>query len=572
MSDDFGWDEKNSRHDETHLADEDYTDESGLHAEAEPLVEKILDYHREAGVLNVDENGLPKGLNWDEEHDRQHVRERFDNPHAGEGMLPAFGPDGYGEDAYDDCGDEHPFVCNSCGHSVEFGRTCARSVCGRCGAAWMRDTGISKSAKNRRVRIEKHKETPDHEHQKFHHVVISPGLDWYKCLASLGMSLEEANDTTKDIVKSILKEMRAPGMLIRHDFRGKHPDGSIRSESDDRGFWKTVVQSDRDFYGDVRDALAWRPHYHAVVVSDYIKTGDFTTYFEEMTGWVIHRISRRDGKSIKTDGHMARALTYSVSHLSLDVREDGPNQSEIDEVGSIHDDGIQNTSRFSSRPSDIAWADGKVRDACRELLGFSSATTDCGVELPPVDDPDELARRIMHDLYPDEEPEVSEEVVLEHVRRGNISVEVSTTSGSGGDISVSDAFGLPVGPGGLRGSAGDMPSLSTSPVTHDGGIESTEPIVDELDDDCGRVVDGDEEISDQGDDAGDDQDDHDHDDCECNGSLIPLGEFRNEGYLDRDGWVSDAPHVDEAREADREHPDDLERWRAKSPAAAVGAG
>lgn len=587
MGDDeeFGWDEKNSRFDETHLADTDYSAESGFKAEAEPIVQEILDYHREDSAENMkpdpDEHGLAKMLNWDDEHDRQHVREKFENPGEHEGLLPAFGPDGHGEDAYDDCGDSHPFVCNSCGHSVEFGRTCARSVCARCGRAWIRDTGINKSAHNRRVRIEKHKMTPDDEHQKFHHIVISPSLDWYQCLASLGMSLDEANQTTKEVVKSILDEMNAPGMLARHDYRGKHPDGSIRSESDDRGFWKTVVGSDREFYGDVRDALAWRPHYHAVVVADWVKTGDFTTYIEDMTGWVIHRISRSDGKSIKSDGHMARAQTYTISHLSLDDSDDRV-ESEIDAVGTVCGDGIANTARFSKRPSDIGWADAKVRDACLDLLGFSSADAECGVELPPVDDPDELARRVLKDLYPDEDPEVPEDVVLEHVRQGNISVEVSSTGGSGGDVTVKDAFGMAVGPDGIRGSASDMPSVPSTAVTYDGGEEAVAPLVDVLDDDSGRVVDDQDQPADAGDvdrDDEDDQDgednqhdDHDHDDCECNGSLIPLGEFREEGYLDRDEWVQDAPHVDEAREVDREEPDDLTRWRASSPGDAVGGG
>jgi len=544
--------EKNSIVDED--GGENYSIESGIRAEAQPIVDSILEYHREAGLYDVDENGLPKGLNWDDEYDRQHVRDKFDNPDDHEGILPGFGPDGYGETCYDDCGDAHPFVCDSCGHSVEFGRTCARSVCSRCGVAWIRDTGINKSAKVRRVRKEKHRHTADREHQKIHHLIASPSLDWYYDLASMGYSLEEANEITKQILKKALDEMRAPGVVIRHDYRGKHPDGSIRSESDDQGFWKTVLNSDRDFFGDVRDALAWRPHYHCIVVSDWIKGGDFTTYIENQTGWIFHRIAREDtGVSLQSDGKMAAALTYSGSHLSIDVGENR-NTSAISEVGSFEGDGIANSKRFSARPSDLTWADNKVSSLSQEILGMESATTECGVELPGVDEPDELARRILEELYPDDDDRhnVDTDAVLHHVDQGHIQVDVSTTSGSGGSITVKDAFGEPVGPGGFASSASDIPDAPSTAIAYDGGDQATAPIADQ-------------EASDQGA-SSDDQDD----DCSCCGSLIPLGEFRDRRLLERDDWVADAPHADEAREVDREWDDDLLRWRSEPPGDSIG--
>lgn len=56
------------------------------------------------------------------------------------------------------------------------------------------------------------------------------------------------------------------------------------------GLWKELLNSERMFYGDVRDQLAWKPHYHCIVVTDWFKTADFTKWIESATGWVVHRI------------------------------------------------------------------------------------------------------------------------------------------------------------------------------------------------------------------------------------------------------------------------------------------
>jgi hypothetical protein len=67
----------------------------------------------------------------------------------------------------------------------------------------------------------------------------------------------------------------------------------------------------------------------------------------------------------------------------------------------------------------------------------------------------------------------------------------------------------------------------------------------------------------------------DHDDGngdqECDGTLIPLEEARRRGLLEDDDWCADAPHVEEARDADREWPDDLDPWRTSSPGTSIGA-
>jgi hypothetical protein len=534
-----------------------YSGESGRKADASTIVDAINSARDDIGVgqLEGDKN---RTLKWDSVNDRTRMRDRLDGT-TDESILPGFGPDGFGHNARDDCGDPHPFICDSCGHSVEFGRTCGQSVCSRCGVAWVRDLSIKKAAKVRRLRKEKHQHTPANEHQKIHHVIISTPLSWWYDLAKSGCGLSEAQDLTKDVVKDILEELRAQGVLIRHSFRGANDDGTIASESDDKGEWKERLNSGRDWFGDVRDEVAFKPHFHAVVVSDMVRVD--TDRIEEKTGWVLHRIQNDDGVSLEDDGAMARALTYSLSHADIDVRRDGHNRSAVWEVGAFQGDPFKSSSRFRARPSDLEWSDVVVRRHAEKVLGLRSGTTECGQQLPGVDDPDELARKIIEELYPKHDRndrDVDADAVLGHVIEGNISVNVSTTSGGGGNVTVSDAFGETVGPGGLGGSPSDLPD---SP----GGTASGAAV---------RAVDVDDR------DVVDDvqEDDHDHgDDCECgssvddtcDGSLIPLGEARDRGLLEDDDWCRAAPFVDEAREADRDAPEDLERWKAESPGKTV---
>jgi len=569
--------------------DDKWSDESGRKADPRRIVNKILSYHNEAGYP-VDDGSIPDhNLNWDDPDDRQHVRrqffenqteDQFKRQH--ESMLPGFGPTGHGENAYDDCGNPHKFVCTDCGGTADIGRTCAKMDCARCGVAWVRDLAITKSAKIRRIRKEKHQATPDREHQKIHHQVINPDLSWYAALANAGYTFEKARDETKKIVKKILDEMRGQGLLIRHSYRGKKENGSIREEEDDRGLWKQLLNSDREWFGDVRDQLAWRPHYHCIVVSDWLQREGFTDVLHEKTGWVTARIEREvqkdryngmfadDAKvSIPDDGAMARAVTYCLSHGDVIVNDEKNNQSSNWEVGSFDGDIIRSNGTFSPQPHDVQWADGKVRDECPNLLGLSSGSSDCGKDLPAVDDPDELARRVLLELYPDaadQREQIDTDTVQYHLQEGNISVEVSTTSGSGGSITVRDAWGMRVGSDGFGKPAGDIPTPNSGAVAGDGGTISVDPIED-LDDER------------HGDESDDDQEGHDHgDDCscgdgggECEGQLIPLGEARARGFIHDENWQREAPFADEAIEADREEPDDLKRWRAKHPANALGA-
>lgn len=537
--------------------------ESGDRADSQRIIQAVRKRLASVGV-NEDLDADPRALDWNNPRHRRKVRDRFaqnagESVRSQEAILPGFGPQGRGENARDDCGNPHPFLCTACANDVEFGRTCSQSVCARCGVAWVRDASIKKSAKIQRVRKEQYKQSPDDVNQLEHHGVISPSLGWFYDLAAAGLTMEEAQEKTREVVKSVLSELRLQGVLIRHSYRGENDDGSIKSEHDDRGSWKEWLNSGRDWNGDVRDELAWKPHYHAIVVGNNFKTrGDeLTETVEQETGWVIHRIEDDDGKSLRNDEVMARALMYSLSHADIHVHDGGNNQSQVWEVGAFKGDRTRSSQRFATRPHDLDWSDAVVRKNAPDILGLRSGTTDCGASIPAVPDPDELARKIIDEIWPQDEPlDVDPDAVLAHVSEANLRVSTTSTS-SGYDVSVTDAGGTR-----LDGSAGSIPDLATDPFDYTGSTDELRslPLQANVD----------------GDDCGDDCD-HDHDDEQhgdgpelCDGTLIPLEEARERGLLDDEDWLAQAAHAADALALDRKHPEELRRF-GEPPGKAIGA-
>lgn len=556
---------------------EDYSGTSGRRADPQPVVEHLRRRYSQLSMPLEPGEAFESSLSWDSASDRQRVRAMFESNSGDafrwtESLLPGFGPKGKAETARDDCGDPHPHVCCDCAQCVQFGRTCGQSVCSRCGAAWCRDLGAKKAAKLRRFRKVKYGATPDEhaetreEHTKHHHQIINPPLDWYYWLARDGFSLEEAQKATKKVVKLILEEQRCQGLVVRHSFRGKDKDDELHTEADDRGFWSEVLFQERAFYGDdesdeaVRDSLAWRPHYHCIVVSDWCRGGGFTDCVENYTGWVTHRIASDDGRSLDTDGAMLRATMYCLSHGDLEIFHDGRNnQSANWEVGSFHGSlpagkggPLRSTSHFSPRQGDLDWSAVKAREYAAETLGLPNTSTECGRELPAVDDPDKLAEDVLEDmaelydeLYPGEDGEslnpetVPNHLVLEHVSTGNIRVSLDSSSGDWSVSAVSSSWSPSPD---LRGTAGSLPDAR------------------------GAATVGSDQEDLEADSSGDQLSESDVEsvDRSCSGQLIPLEVARQRGLLEDQDWLAQAEHSDEALAAHEETPDDLEPWRYSS--------
>jgi len=421
------------------------------------------------------------------------------------------------------------------------------SVCSRCGAAWTRDAAIQKSAKLSRIRKEKNRAmTPN---CNTHHQIVSPPPEWWYDLADAGLSLDEAYEVTDEIVADVVDEMRGCGVVVRHSYRGLNDDGEMREhDQGDMGMWKELINQERGWWGDVRDELAWQPHYHCILAADFLAGDGFTDVVQYDTGWVIHRITGEDNKSLPNDAAVARALTYSLSHGDIIVNDEANNRAADFYAG--YADGRSPWNDLAPTSVDYEVADRNVRDAAETVLGLYSQTTECGKELPVVADQNELAYRILQEIWGDdaERPErdgPEQEAILGHLVEGNISARVQTgSSGRVKEVAVD-------------GTRSDLSRPVSTPASSSGSSTSAG---------VGRLL---IDYGDEGElgccrDEVSHLDPHDHandqEPDECDGSIIPLAEARRRGLLEDNEWLDAAPYGDEARAADDEWDDDLPSW------------
>lgn len=223
----------------------------------------------------------------------------------------------------DDCGDDIPRFCGDCGHVTHVGRTCYRSRCPRCWRGWDRRRASKITGKLEALRRYRESATDGWDGWKFHHLVLSPP-DGY------AMNSEDTLGRTKEMLKEVLAEIGADtGYLFYHPYRGP--------SDDDRGFWKSVLpeqevpvddplgtatksraQLGTEELVDEHD-LQHSPHFHAVVLSQYIDTEHVVGAVEEATGWTIHRITKGEDSdvSLYNDYDLARSVSYCLSHTGI---------------------------------------------------------------------------------------------------------------------------------------------------------------------------------------------------------------------------------------------------------------
>lgn len=246
----------------------------------------------------------PQARFWADEYQNAHRMLQSDHqpPRC---KLPGFG------EKYEDCGARIPHACKGCGHEVEIGRTCARSECPRCGAAWVLKrvpkiaTRINEAAKMKEGR------------QFKHHGVISPPKDLF-------IDAEDKDEALEHLFEfghSFMDACDMDGVMIYHAYRGKSESTDFReAHEDDRGEWKDRVFSGRS-WDDVRDELEFSPHLHVIGSCEWFPGQDVTATIYENTGWVIHRITERNGSAVSLGNvhSLARALTYCFSHVGIDM-------------------------------------------------------------------------------------------------------------------------------------------------------------------------------------------------------------------------------------------------------------
>lgn len=265
--------------------------------------QEVADRHRAESLSTFDDENY-------------HVELFRDEYRPDEMMIPGFGDVYDGSDGNVPCGEAIPHVGDKCGHRADVGRTCGRSMCPRCGAAW-----VAKRATNIVKNIWGAAKMKDGS-QKLHHVVLSPppgmmvdSTDWYEsCMARISDWMEEID---------------MDGIVLPHPYSGDHEGTFAENHQDDRGEWKKRLFSGRNWHGDVREELKHRPHFHVIGAAEWVPGGDVTDAVYNRTkpsenaehGWVTKRITQRNGSPISLGSiqNLARAVTYSLSHCVIDT-------------------------------------------------------------------------------------------------------------------------------------------------------------------------------------------------------------------------------------------------------------
>lgn len=278
--------------------------------------------------------------------------------------LPRLGLPGFGETRKDPpCGTNLPHVCEDCGERHDVGRTCAQNRCPRCAPAWVVDRAPGHVAKVNEAAKMKSAASDGGTAVYKHHGVLQPPRD-------ILIDSDDPLDTFfRTAVRNFMQAIDMDGHAYYHPWSGDNDEGE-----DDRGKWKQRLFSGRDWEGDVLEELKPFPHVHLVGACPWFPGQDVVKYVNEKTGWVIRRFTERNGSPVSL-GNMkaiARATTYTMSHLGIEQRESG-NYAMMRTYGSA----IHNTDG-----RDEPEAEEAVRDVARETLDLPASDLECQNKLP----------------------------------------------------------------------------------------------------------------------------------------------------------------------------------------------
>lgn len=266
------------------------------------------------------------------------------------------------------CGDDLPRFCGDCGYVSTVGQTCRRSRCPRCWKSWDRQRATTITSKLEALRRYRESTGQGWQGWKFHHVVLSPPEGY-------ALNSENPLQRTFDVLKEVLGEIGVDtGALFYHPYRG--PD------DDDRGFWKSVLPDGEEIGAKAmveENDLQHSPHFHAVVLSQFVGTEHVVGAVEEKTGWTIHRITKGEDSdvSLYNEYDLARSVSYCLSHTGL-----GEGRAAYRYFGEV--------ANFSAQEHITRQMDAAVRSVAVNTLGLpydSQACTDETVK--PVGDPEE---------------------------------------------------------------------------------------------------------------------------------------------------------------------------------------
>jgi len=324
----------------------------------------------------------------DRDYDPDEVVDRIEKEHRPSRVgLPGFG------DRYESCGMEIPHACEECGHPVEIGRTCKRSRCPRCAPAWVLDRAppIVNNVQGAARMMSAQLDQPVYKH----HLILSPPegiLPDHKRSDVNGDTPEKV--LIREAIYEFMEAIGMQGHVFYHPWAGDHDvsgddsrlENSFKAQhEDDRGEWSKRVFRSRDWHGDVREELEHRPHFHVIGACPWVPGGDVIAELYERTGWIMHRITGRNGSSVSLGSldQIARAVVYCLSHTAIDTRGETNNYVF----------GRRGSAFINADDRDMLNAKRSCYSQFPELFGFSM---DISCSNAVEDDPDD------HDTTPDE--------------------------------------------------------------------------------------------------------------------------------------------------------------------------
>lgn len=295
--------------------------------------------------------------------------------------LPALVLPGHGEE-YDDCGNMEPYICTGCGEWVGVGRTCYRPRCPRCAPAWAARAATRAGAKIEATRAYFY--AARGQSPKFHHLVLSPPEEF-------AVARDDPLGAGFEIVKELTDDLAVDGGLIAyHPYRGRGED--------DRGFWKDVLFSGSE-WRETWQEVEYSPHFHLIVVGDFVPGGQLTSKLHDRTGWTFKRITKggdesESNVSLYDEFDLARALTYTLSHTGLYETDTGQNKAAFRYFGKTHN--------LAAEDHHTDKIDAAVRSVAPNTLGLSLSSTTCTRRL---DEDEERARSASASTGPPSNPD-----------------------------------------------------------------------------------------------------------------------------------------------------------------------
>lgn len=422
--------------------------------------------------------------------------------------LPSFG------DTLENCGEDIEQICCDCGHVSVTGQTCNRSTCPRCWRNWDRlytRRIMHKLEQGRRIRADNRV-----NHQRWHHVAISPPADWEP-------ETDEEWKALMDVVDDIADAADLEGFAFYHPYSGKFED--------DLGEWKGRLGGDRN-WDDVRDDLKMRPHIHLICCGHKIPGGGVTRAVEAETGWVINRITKGDSNvSLYGPHDLARAVSYCLSHVGLykpsdnwqsAVRGIGDKFSQPNPGVQIHDwddaaDPDSDVTEAQAREDQklLEQCDAITRRVAPKTLDLSYDDVACQADLSVRD----IRESTNHKRDQKVDVAYAEASRSDGLSAGTSSSSSSSSSDDGVDLEA------------LRGGDGSWDEIDESVVAKYGDEDDIETLLRHRDDldraDLEALVETETQT--------------------CEGRTVVIAQAPR--YLNDPDWVAEAEFADDAREA-----------------------